>query len=250
MKTIHLGKYFLSLSIMAFLLLISGNAFGTPALQECDYGANNAHGCTGANNMIVVSPYWQVDAGSYTFIAVTHTSLSGMASQIGVHMSAYTSTGGLYDVAESFTVQNGATERLFIVPANHATINLTAMPTSKFMTGTSDFTYGKIIATPVMTHPHMKWANRINSSIGAGFRDITMLSYWGSVIVEANSTGFAMEFIGDMNESSALVVQNPCTGRYGQDTIAANKLTNCGASSLTDGSRRDYIPMSTGLNLQ
>ena len=36
---------------------------------------------------------------------------------------------------------------------------------------------------------------------GDGFRDITMLSYWGSVIIEANTTGFAMEFIGDMNDS-------------------------------------------------
>jgi hypothetical protein len=28
-----------------------------------------------------------------------------------------------------------------------------------------------------------------------------MLSYWGSVVVEKNTTGFAMEFIGDMNDS-------------------------------------------------
>jgi hypothetical protein len=28
-----------------------------------------------------------------------------------------------------------------------------------------------------------------------------MLSYWGSVIIEQNTTGFAMEFIGDMNDS-------------------------------------------------
>jgi len=30
-----------------------------------------------------------------------------------------------------------------------------------------------------------------------------MLSYWGSVVVEQNTTGFAMEFIGDMNDSQA-----------------------------------------------
>ena len=39
---------------------------------------------------------------------------------------------------------------------------------------------------------------------GDGFRDSTMLSYWGSVIVEANTTGFAMEFIGDMNDSHSV----------------------------------------------
>jgi hypothetical protein len=28
-----------------------------------------------------------------------------------------------------------------------------------------------------------------------------MLSYWGSVVIEQSTTGFAMEFIGDMNDS-------------------------------------------------
>ena len=40
-----------------------------------------------------------------------------------------------------------------------------------------------------------------SSEEGNGFRDSTMLTYWGSVIVEASTTGFAMEFIGDMNDS-------------------------------------------------
>ena len=34
-----------------------------------------------------------------------------------------------------------------------------------------------------------------------------MLSYWGSVIIEANTTGFAMEFMGDMNDSIAMIKQ-------------------------------------------
>jgi len=42
------------------------------------------------------------------------------------------------------------------------------------------------------------------TNIGEGFRDSTMLTYWGSVVVEANTTGFAMEFIGDMNDSQTL----------------------------------------------
>jgi hypothetical protein len=44
------------------------------------------------------------------------------------------------------------------------------------------------------------------TNIGDGFRDATMLSYWGSVIIEANTTGFAMEFSGDMNDSSTAVI--------------------------------------------
>jgi hypothetical protein len=43
-----------------------------------------------------------------------------------------------------------------------------------------------------------------SSTVSAGFRDPTMLTYWGSVIIEANTTGFAMEFIGDMNDSQTL----------------------------------------------
>lgn len=46
------------------------------------------------------------------------------------------------------------------------------------------------------------------SEDGDGFRDSTMLTYWGSVIVEANTTGFAMEFIGDLNDSQTLAVDD------------------------------------------
>ena len=51
--------------------------------------------------------------------------------------------------------------------------------------------------------PQLKFGGKIDyfSTTGAGFRDATMLSYWGSIIIEANTTGFAMEFIGDMNDS-------------------------------------------------
>ena len=30
-----------------------------------------------------------------------------------------------------------------------------------------------------------------------------MLSFWGAVVIESNTTGFAMEFIGDMADSQA-----------------------------------------------
>ena len=132
MKTMRLGKYFLSTSIIAFLLFCTANAFGAPASQNCDYTTNGD--CTYSNNFIVVSPYWQVDSGSYTFIAVTHSSLSGMASQIGLHVNAITSAGTAYDTAETFSIYSGNTERLFIVPTGHSSINATSIPTAKFMT--------------------------------------------------------------------------------------------------------------------
>ena len=102
-----------------------------------------------------------MDAGSYTFIAVTHTSLSGMASSIGVRVNAITSTGSAYDTAESFTIQAGTTERVFIVPTGHATVNATSITTAKFLAGTSDFTHGSLRVEPVMTHPAYKNTTRL-----------------------------------------------------------------------------------------
>jgi len=159
---------------------------------------------------MVASPYWQVEGGaSYTFIAVSHSSLSGMASQIGVTVNAITSAGTAYDTAETFTVTAGSTQRVFIVPTNHATINTTNVSTAVFLSGTTDYTYGHVRINPAASHPQLMTdraaAGLANiSNIGEGFRDTTMLTYWGSVIIEANTTGFAMEFIGDMNDSQTL----------------------------------------------
>jgi hypothetical protein len=49
---------------------------------------------------------------------------------------------------------------------------------------------------------------------GAGIRDITTLSYWGSVIIETNTAGFSMEFIGDMNDSMSAAVNYQCVHNY------------------------------------
>ncbi|MBT3923854.1 MAG: hypothetical protein HOF21_14900, partial [Nitrospina sp.] len=58
--------------------------------QSIDSPANQAFASivpfSNANR--VASPYWQSDGTSYSFIAVTHPSLSGMASQIGVIVRA------------------------------------------------------------------------------------------------------------------------------------------------------------------
>ena len=246
MKTIRLGKYFLSLGIMSFLLFSTGNAFGfVEPTRNCDNGNNaKAVGCIAASNFMVTAPYWQVDGSSYTFIAVTHSSLSGMASQIGLHVEAIKSDAVSYATAATFTITSGKTERVFIVPSTHATVNQTSIPTAKFLAGTSDFTYGSVRVTPVMTHPELKWAQNIKSHVGSGFRDITMLSYWGSVIIEANTTGFAMEFIGDMNDSTALPQLPNCLYTQTANLI----LKNCGKRNANDSA--EYNTMSTGLNLQ
>jgi hypothetical protein len=130
-----------------------------------------------------------------------------MASQIGVTINAITSAKTAYDTAETFTISAGATQRVFIVPTNHATVNSTNISSGVFLSGTTDFTYGHIrIGPPLGAYPSLKIGGKFGlaDTGGNGFRDPTMLTYWGSVIVEANTTGFAMEFIGDMNDSQTL----------------------------------------------
>ena len=205
MKIKHLNRYLICIGMTALLALWSGNAFGDVArTTNATTDFNDGDGDY-ANNFMVTSPYWQVEGGSsYTFIAVSHSSLSGMASQIGVVINAIDSTGTAYDTAESFTVVAGNTQRVFIVPTNHATINSSNISSAVFLSGTTDYTYGHIRINPQTSHPQLKVGGAVNTGslgFGGGFRDSTMLAYWGSVIVEANTTGFAMEFIGDVNDS-------------------------------------------------
>ena len=223
MKTKQLKRYFIGIAMTAFLALLAGNAFADNVTTDNatrDYSDGRKDG-TGlepswANNYMVMSPYWQIEGGaSYTFIAVSHSSLSGMASQIGVQINAITSAKTAYATAATFTVSAGETKRVFIIPTNHATINSTTVPDAVFIAGTTNFTYGHLRVNPGTSAPQratITYATGVGlipkSDHGDGFRDTTMLSYWGSVIVEANTTGFAMEFIGDMNDSTTVEAHN------------------------------------------
>ena len=221
MKNNHFKRFLFSFAIIAALISLMAvdvhagltSAGGVSSYSRNSDDDNFAVG-EYSNNFIVASPYWQVDSSSYTFIAVSHSSLSGMASQIGLKINAITSTGAHYDTAGAkiFTISSGSTERVFIIPTNHATVNSTSVSTAKFISGTTDYSHGHIRVNPVASHPQLKFfgINGYNNGPaggardnGAGFRDITMLTYWGSVIIEANVTGFAMEFVGDLNDSQA-----------------------------------------------
>ena len=213
MKTKHLKRFFLSIAITAFVAILAGNALAANQNLSRDGSSSTYEPQATSNDFIVASPYWQVDSGSYTFMAVSHSSLSGMASEIGLIINAIDSAGAAYDTAETFTVSAGTTTRVFIVPTNHATVNSTNITTAKFLAGTSDFSYGHVRINPYASHPHMITTQcktlvciGTTNATGRGFRDITMLSYWGSVIMEAQTTGFAMEFVGDMNDSSGAAV--------------------------------------------
>lgn len=197
MKTKLIKRVPNMVAILAFLALLAGNAF---AIE---------------NSSRIVSPYWQSDSSSYTFIAVSHTSLSGMASQIGVTVNAIQNDTATFGSAVSFTITSGTTERIFIARSGHATINSTSISDAQFITGTTDFEHGHVRIDPVATVPttvvsdNASTIDRFDQGLtGAGFRDATMLSFWGAVVVEQNTTGFAMEFIGDMADSSTAPVFN------------------------------------------
>ena len=183
MKTKLITRVPNMVAILAFLALLAGNAF---AIE---------------NSSRIVSPYWQSDSGSYTFIAVSHTSLSGMASQIGMTINAITNDKSAFGTAVTFTITSGTTERIFITRTGHTTVNSTSIPTANFITGTTDFEHGHLRIDPIATSPTT--ATSVLGLTGGGYPDATMLSFWGAVVVEQNSTGFAMEFIGDMHDSAA-----------------------------------------------
>jgi hypothetical protein len=181
MKIKLFTRFFQATALIVLFAVCAGNAF---AIE---------------NKSRVVSPYWQSDSTSYSFIAVTHPSLSGMRSQIGVTVNAIQKDQSAFGAATSFTISAGATKRVFVVRTNQTAINPTNIPTAAFISGTTNFQHGHVRFDPVATSPE----SRTNESVGAGFRDVTMLSYWGAVVIETNTTGFAMEFIGDMHDSAS-----------------------------------------------
>ena len=162
------------------------------------------------NKSRVVSGYWQSDSNSYTFIAVSHSSLSGLASQIGLVVNAIQSDLTAFGTAITFTITAGSTQRIFIARTNHSNINSTSIPSASFIIGTTNYKNGHIRIDPIASNPELPANHGLiydaqgNSTLERrGFRDVTSLNFWGAIVIEPNITGFAMEFIGDMHDSAA-----------------------------------------------
>ncbi|QPJ60466.1 MAG: hypothetical protein G3M70_00595 [Candidatus Nitronauta litoralis] len=148
------------------------------------------------NAASVMTPYWQAGSGNYTFIGLTHPSLSGMASEIGVSVKAFLTDGGIFGPVAEFTVNAGTTSRLFIVPSNHPSLTSANLPNAQIITGHTATGTGGLRIDPIATSP--------NTVVpGDGFPDVTMLAYWGAVVFESGNTGFALEFIGDLTDSAS-----------------------------------------------
>jgi hypothetical protein len=138
-----------------------------------------------------------------------------MASQIGVTVNAITNDQSAFGTATTFTISAGTTSRIFITRTGHSSVNSTSIPTANFITGTTNFSHGHIRIDPIATSPAktvMRPGDSHNVYSGGGYRDATMLSFWGAVVVEQNTTGFAMEFIGDMHDSAASQTFNGSEG--------------------------------------
>ncbi len=153
----------------------------------------------------VVSPYWQAEGGVYTFLAVSHPSLSGMNSQIGVRMEASNQNGSQQGTLD-FTVLAGNTQKVFITVTNFS-FNAETNPDDRFLiTDSTSSRVGRLAFTDVGSDPLIRLGG--TGIPGGGFADIRSLSFWGAIVIANTATGFAMEFIGDMQDSRAFSSAN------------------------------------------
>ena len=170
------------------------------------------------NSRIAIAPYAQVVANdSYTFIGISHPSLASAHTSIGVVVEALnmttvpnTSAGR----AAVFTVSAGETHRVFVINQSHATINLNNSAftdtQTHLITTTDGGNFGNIKVTGIHTHPSFA-TTEVNRPGGYRTADpllllrhdnVSQLAMWGVVYQTSNGAGFALEFIGDMHDSS------------------------------------------------
>jgi len=242
MKKINL---FLVFTMLGFGLLVqnahAGALAGAPNLPAVTTGPEH-------NARIAIAPYAQVVANdSYTFIGISHPSLATAHTSIGLVVEAMNMTtvpntpGGR---AAIFTVSAGETHRVFVVNQSHATINgnnASFTDTQTHLITTTDASqFGNIKVTSVGTHPYGATldVNRPGTySYTAAvpcaaciqrYDGLNQLSMWGVVYQESNGAGFAMEFIGDMHDStsSGTRISYPLTGYDGAATAKQNIIRN------------------------
>ena len=160
----------------------------------------------GSKDRRALSPYAQVVPNdSYTFIGVSHPSLTTALTQIGVILEVRNMTtipNNAAGRAAVFTIGAGETHRIFVVNVGHSTIKSSnsAFADSKthliFTENSAQF--GNVSAMSVNQHP-------LNATPVRGvdkYANLSQLSMWGVVFIPSSSTGFSMEFIGDAHDST------------------------------------------------
>jgi hypothetical protein len=163
------------------------------------------------SSRIAISPYAQaVPNDSYTFIGVSHPSLSTALTQIGVVVEAIgmtTTTNNAAGRAAVFTVDAGETHRVFIVNQSNATINTSNASFTDSRTHliptVDSAQFGAVRVTSVSERPQEVAGSREVDVGGVKkFDNLAQLSIWGIVFIESGGAGFAMEFVGDMQDST------------------------------------------------
>ncbi len=153
-------------------------------------------------NQRVVSPYWQSDSSVYTFMAVSHPSLTGMNAQIGMSVHAVLNDRSALFGSTEFTLNRGDTRRLFIAGFDNPVINSTTIVNEPLISGPSGAYHGQLVINNKASHPNVETGN------DEGYQDIRMMSFWGAIVIQGTNTGFAMEFIGDNQDSRAVNTSN------------------------------------------
>ena len=239
------------------LLFLFGFAFITQAEAQVPTTADD----TLYSSRLVISPYAQaVPNDSYTFIGVTHPSLDSALTQIGLALEVVGMTTTVNNKAGRtavFTVDAGETHRVFIANQGHSTINSsnTAFTDARtHIIPTADSAqFGAIRITSVSVRPELSLyeGTDVDGNVGRKFNivpgggteiykydDLSQLSIWGIVYTQASGTGFAMEFIGDMHDSTT-----------GGSTVHAvpSRMHGCGHGSGSAGciSRTDSLDLTT-----
>ena len=175
------------------------------------YFAPAASGVTQADatresTRLAISPYAQaVPNDSYTFIGISHPSLASALTQIGVVVEAIGMTTTINNAAGRavvFTVDAGETHRVFIVNQSHPNINSSnasfANSRTHLIPTVPSAQFGAVRVTTVTEAPLIG----LNVGGHAKFANLAQLSIWGIVFIESGGAGFAMEFIGDMADST------------------------------------------------
>ena len=192
-------KYFTSKFLLLIFLILFQIEIGWA-------GSVTSINGTGNKERRVLAPYAQaVPNDSYTFIAVSHPSLSTSLSQIGIILEVrgmQTIPNNEAGRATVFTIGSGETHRIFVVNKSHTTLNSS---NAAFSDSNTHFIYtfdsaqfGNINALSVNKYP-------LNPTTVGGvkkYANLSQLSMWGVVFIPSSSTGFALEFVGDAHDST------------------------------------------------
>ncbi len=208
--------------------------FGLLSIAQTASGQTQADD-TRESTRLAISPYAQaVPNDSYTFMGISHPSLDSALTQIGVVVEVIgmtTTVNNASGRAQVFTVDAGETHRIFVVNQSHSTINSSNSSFTDSRTHliptVDSAQFGSIRVTTVSEAPTTA------TSVGGvnKYENLAQLNIWGVVFVESGGTGFAMEFIGDM-----------------QDSTVGGDLTT-GTGFAAQGGRADgFVPAGRGIN--